>query len=191
MLRLCLLALVLHLAAAAAGAAPVRYALDPARSHVGFTYATGDSTHDGEMPVDSAELRLDLDNLPASRIRVVLDARRARTGFFVATRILKGPRMLDVANHPEVRFRSTRITGRPGAAQVRGRLTVRGVTRPVTLRARIYRQRGTAPGQRDHLLLQLEGTISRAAFGATAFPRLVDDRVGLNVRAVIDRAATP
>jgi len=167
--------------------APQRYRLDAARSTVAFSYMIGDTVMTGQMPVKSAEMALDLDTVPDSRVDVVLDAARARAGVFLATQALRDTSVLDTATHPEIRFRSTRIVGDLSGATITGDLTVRGITRAVTLDAGLYRQRGTPPGDRDNLTVLLTGNVSRSAFGATGYARLVGDTIGIRIVARITK----
>ena len=182
----CLLGL-LALLAPAAIAAPEDYRLDAAPSQVQFTYTLDGNRMTGRMPVRAAGMRLDLRKLPASRVDVTLDASRARAGFFIATEAMRGAKVLDTANHPVIRFRTTEIRGGPRTAKVTGRLTVRGNTRPVTLDAVLGRQKGTPPTERDRLVVLLTGAISRSAFGATGYPDLVGDRIELRIMARIEK----
>ena len=129
--------------ARAAPAAPQNYRLDAAGSQVTFSYTLNGRHVTGRMPVRSARVALDLRRLPASSVRVTLDAARARAGVFFATAAMRGPKVLDTAAHPLIRFRTTAIRGSLRAATVTGRLTIRGITRPVTLDAVLGRQTGT------------------------------------------------
>jgi len=178
---------LLTFVAALAQAAPEHYRLDTARSVVGFTYTLDGTEMNGRIPIRSAEMVLDLDNLPASRVSVTLDASRARAGFFIANDALRGPTVLDTARHPQIRFRSTAIRGSLRAATVTGELTVRGTTRTVTLKAVLGRQQGTAPTDRDRLVVLLTGEVSRSAFGASGYAGLVGDRIGLRITARITK----
>lgn len=182
-----LAAFVLCLAAAAAPAAPERYLLDTDRSKVSFTYTFEGREQSGQMPMHSAEMELDLDNLPASHVNVVLNAGQARAGFLFATNAMRGASVLDTRAHPQITFRSTSIRGSLNGAAVTGDLTIRGVTRPVTLNAGLYRQQGTARTDRDQLVVLLTGEVSRKAFGASGYPNMVGDRIGLRILAVIGK----
>jgi len=181
------LALALCLSATQAAAAPEAYRLDTARSSVGFTYRLGQAETAGTMPVRAAEMWIDLANPPASRVTVTLDASAARAGVFFATEAMRGPQVLDTARHPLITFRSTRITGTLQAATVEGQLTLRGVTRPVTLTAGLYRQRGAQARDRDHLTVLLTGQIDRHDFGASGFADLVGPLIDLRIVARIER----
>lgn len=180
-----LLALVFALAATAPAAAPLRYGLDTRASEVAFEVDMGQSPLRGRMPVAAADLILDFDRAAGSRVRVILDAAGARMAFPFATEAMQGPAGLHTAAHPAIRFESTRITAEGEGARVEGRLTVRGITRPVILHARIYRPKGTAPGERRQLSIRLTGRLSRAAFGASGFSDLVGDEVRLDILARI------
>lgn len=173
--------------ATTAAAAPETWRLDAARSIVGFTYGFAEGDNRGTMPVKSAAMRLDLRDLGASAVEVALDATGARAGFFLATQAMRGPQVLDTAQHPEIRFRSTRISGTLAAARIEGLLTVRGITRPVTLHAGLYRTPETDPATLDRLTVLLTGEIDRHAFGASGFPDLVGPTITLRILARMER----
>jgi polyisoprenoid-binding protein YceI len=180
-------ALALCLVAGAATAAPEAFRLDTERSSVGFTYRFMGGDTRGTMPVGSAEMAIDLRDIGASRVTVTLDPTRAKAGFVFATQAMTGPRVLDTARHPSITFRSTRITGTLQDARVTGDLTVRGVTRSVTLKAGLYRQRGSDPADRDNLTVLLTGAIDRRDFGADGYPAYVGPMIALRIVARIQR----
>lgn len=182
-----LFALALCFIATLGMASPKAYRLDTARSTVGFTYTIDGTPAQGTMPVKSAQIMLDLDNLPNSRVEVTLDATGARAGFVIATQAMKDVKVLNTKAFPEITFRSTALTGDLSGAKVRGHLTLRGVTRPITLDARLYRQRDTDPNDRRNLAVLLTGQVSRAAFGASGYAGLVGDTIGLRIIARISR----
>jgi polyisoprenoid-binding protein YceI len=71
-----------------------------------------------------------------SRIDVAIDARGVDTREPKRDEHLRSADFFDVANHPTVTFRSTRVEAPRGpldALRVTGDLTIRGVSRPVTL----------------------------------------------------------
>ena len=175
------------LAAQAALGAPAAFDLDPKESVVGFTYYLDGKPTEGQMPVGAAVLSLDLDNIAASRIDVTLNPGGAKAGFVIATEALKSASVLDVRDHHTIRFVARRISGSLSGAKVSGDLTVRGVTRPVTLTAQLYRQRGTEVGERDHLAILLTGSLDRMEFGASGYPELVGPQIDLRILAQVDR----
>lgn len=183
------LLIFLCLIAAPLRAEPAAFILDAARSQVTFTYDFQGLPRTGTMPVKSAEILLDLADVPASAVTVTLDPGSARAGFIFATQVMRGPEVLDTATHPTITFRSTSFEGDLSGATVSGELTVRGVARPVMLEAGLYRQAGTEVDDRDNLAVLLTGTIDRNDYGASGFPGYVGPEIGLRVVAIISRAA--
>ncbi|MBO9474150.1 YceI family protein [Shimia sp. R10_1] len=169
-------------------AAPVTYELDQAESVVGFTYYFNENGTVGKMPVETAELSLDLKDVSRSTIDVTLRPDRARAGFLFATEALKGAQVLDVRAHPTIRFVAREITGTVHSARVVGDLTVRGVSRPVALAAQLFRQRGTDAGELDQLSILLTGSLDRHDFGASGYADLVGPTIDLRILARINRS---
>ena len=179
----------LWLAVAGAGlAAPVAYRLDPERSRVGFAVRFGPDRITGEIPVRSADIRVDLRNAAGNRVEVVLDASRAQASFPFATQAMRGPKILDAGRFPTMTFRSTGIRLRSReSAEIAGELTLRGQTRPVTLSAQLFRQRGTEAGDLSRLLLRVRGRIRRSAWGATGWGDMVGDEIDLDMTIRMER----
>lgn len=175
---------------AALWAANTGYALDLDATKIGFEFCINGIWQTGSMPITHSSLDLDPNRLDATRVSVSLNARAAKTGFILATRAMTGPEVLDVARFPSISFTSRRILLGPegrlsGGAQIIGDLTLRGVTRPITLEAELYRPAGSAPNDLSRLDFNLSGSLSRAAYGASGFPTLVKDTVRLTIRASI------
>jgi polyisoprenoid-binding protein YceI len=186
-MRITALIFAAALAAAPAAAAPADYVLEPDTSTVGFETDFGPDRITGRMPVTRADLTIDFDDVASTRIAVTLDVTNAEASFPFAAQAMRGPRVLDAATWPEITFASTAVRRDGDGARVAGDLTIRGVTRPVTLDARIYRQQGTAEGDRSRLTIRLTGAVNRSAFGATGWSDMVGDQVRLDILARIRR----
>ncbi|MCV2889522.1 YceI family protein [Ruegeria aquimaris] len=176
-----------------AAAAPVRYVLDQDRSEVGFSFDLAGTRLRGTMPVARAEVLVDLNDLSRSNVDVTLDVAKARVALPLARQAMLGPEVLWAERYPEIRFVSARVRLGPEGrisegAEIVGHLTIRDVTRPVTLRAALYRQPGSPPEDLDLLEIRLTGSISRRAFGASGRADIVRDRVDLDITATIRRA---
>lgn len=168
-------------------AAPQDYTLDPESSTVAFLWRFGGDQFEGTMDVVQADLSLDFDNVSNSTLTVAVDASKAEAGFPFATQAMRGPRVLDTANHPLITFRSTTVTQTgPGEARIEGFVTARGVTQPTTLTAQIYRAAGTDPNDLSRLTLLVKGALKRSEFGADGWSDLVRDRIRLEITAQIE-----
>jgi polyisoprenoid-binding protein YceI len=169
-------------------AAPVAYSLDPAQSNVAFETDFGPDIITGSIPLNSADLTLDFDQVSNCTIAVELDVAGAEASFPFAAQALKGPKVLDAKAHPKMTFQSTAVKATGEGASVAGNLTIRGVTRPVTLRAEIFRQKGTEAGDRSRLTVRLTGKVNRSEFGATGWSDMVSDEVRIIITARISAA---
>lgn len=177
----------------AALAAPVRYALVPDKSRIGFKFTLNGMSQTGTMPIERADIIIDPQQLSASRVDVTLNVARARTGLIFVTKVMTGPDVLDAAQFPTIRFVSRKIilgeAGRiSGGAKMSGDLTLHGVTKPITLQAGLYRPRGTPADDLSQLDIVMNGHLNRRHFGASGFPDLVADTVTLNISARIKAA---
>jgi polyisoprenoid-binding protein YceI len=118
-----------------ARAAPERYQLDPDHmtmafliSHVGFARMLGQFTRaEGSFVFDA-------DKPAVSDIAVIIDAASVDTQHEKRDQHLRAQDFLWVEKHPQITFRGTSAeqTG-PVTGKITGDLTIRGVTRPVTL----------------------------------------------------------
>ena len=179
---------VLMLAANTASARPAAYHLQPELSSVGFETDFGPDKINGTMPVTSADLTLDFAHVSASKVAVTLNAAGATASFPFAAQAMKGPKVLDIAEFPAIRFTSTSVKEEAQGATITGQITIRGVTQPASFHAEIYRQQGSVDGDLSHLTIRLTGTVLRSAFGAVGWHDAVGDAVRLNILARIERA---
>lgn len=179
--------------ASLATAAPAQgqpYALYSDGSRISFIFTTGSTRQTGTVPVATADIVVDTGNLTRSSATVTADIRRISADLPFVAQAIKSAELLDATNHPIVTFRSRRI--RLGArgrisdgAEIDGDLTLRGVTRPITLQAQLTRPAGSAPDDLSVLYIQLNGSLSRRDFGAVGYAGMAGDRVDLDIRAEI------
>ncbi len=76
---------------------------------------------------------------------------------------LLSPDFFDVERNPDVRFRSTEITGSADELTVRGELALAGVSLPVEAKGRVRGPVDTGAGEK--ISVSLETTIDRTAYG--------------------------
>jgi polyisoprenoid-binding protein YceI len=113
------------------------WTLDPAHSSVTFSAKhMMVTTVRGSMKIRDFDLDLDLDNPEASLVRVGLDAASIDTGQQMRDDHLRSADFLKADEFPTIDFVSTRIV-RTGddTGDLHGELTIRGVTRPIVLKA--------------------------------------------------------
>jgi polyisoprenoid-binding protein YceI len=167
-------------------AGTVAYKMDAANSTVAFETDFGPDKITGSIPLEKADLRLDFASVTNCTVEVALDVTGAQASFPFAAQALKGPKVLAAKDHPRMTFESTSVKGAGDAAEVTGNLTIRGVTKTVTLKAQLFRPQGSSPDDLDHLTVKLSGKVNRSDFGATGWADMVGDEVRIQITAHID-----
>lgn len=100
-----------------------------------------------------------------SSVEAQLDASSITTGNEMRDNHMRSPDFLDVANYPTITFKSTRVEPQGGdRMRVTGDLTVRGVTKPVTLDV-TFNGQGKNPQGAEVAGFTAETSISRKEFG--------------------------
>ena len=125
-------ALVAPVALAPASADAATYSIDGAHTNVGFKIRhLAVSWVRGHFGQPSGTVTIDdAGNLTAIDVTIPVDSidtdNAKRDGH------LKSPDFFDVAKHPNIKFKSSKVTKNGDAFEVAGDLTMKGVTKPVT-----------------------------------------------------------
>ena len=179
------IAMMVWVPVSTAFAAPISYDIVVDESRLEFTYFFGKDKITGRFPDFDADLAIDFDNPPASTVAARISTTTANGGFPFASQALKSERMLNAARFPEITFRSTKVSGTGNTAQVIGDITVRGVTKPVQLTAKLFRDTGTTAAERQNLIIVITGQLNRHDFGVSGWPNDVGETLGLEITARI------
>lgn len=178
------LAIAAFALAQAADAAPRIFIIDGNNARLNFSCdVLGLSEVEGAFTRFVAMVAIDEAAPGETRTVVMIDATSLTTERKAWTEELKGRDFFDVARHPMVDFSSfTAVVQEPGVLNVPGHLTLRGVTRPVTLRVR-YRLPDLAGTGLGHMEASAE--IDRTAFGMDAYDLVLADEVEIEVRGSV------
>lgn len=137
------------------------WTIDPSHSTVEFAIEhLGLATVKGRAPVVSGEIV----GGATPAIRGTVDVTALTTFDEQRDSHLQSPEFFDAARYPELRFESTSITAGDGKLVVEGELTMKGVTKPVTLTGRVVGT-GTDPRGNERVGVELEATVDRTAWG--------------------------
>lgn len=171
------------------------YALDPVHTrvmlavdHAGFSRAIG------TISGTTGTLRLDPGDWSSARVEARVPMQRLDLGDTDWNRATLAGNLLDASRHPHSVFVSERVEA-AGERRLRihGRLTLRGVTRPVVLDAVMNDiRRHPMPPFRRTAGFSAVAMLSRADFGITSWPGVIGDDVELRIEieAVADPDAT-
>jgi polyisoprenoid-binding protein YceI len=127
-------ALTLAFAALALPVAADTYAVDRDHSQVGFQIRHLLSKVRGQFDDYRGTIQFDAAAPQRSAVEFVIEAKSINTFHAKRDEHLRGSDFFDVANHPQITFRSEKVVPLGGGHfAVSGPLTLRGVTRQVTL----------------------------------------------------------
>jgi polyisoprenoid-binding protein YceI len=101
-----------------------------------------------------------------SSVQVSIEAGSVDTREPARDEHLRSPDFVDVAAHPTIDFRSTKVTGSGRRWQAEGDLTIRGTTRPVTLDVR-FEGLEQDPWGGSRAAFSASTELDREAFGLT------------------------
>jgi polyisoprenoid-binding protein YceI len=166
------------------------YQIDPAHSRVGFaTRHMTVSLIRGQFRGFTGTVTTEGDDPRSARVELVVQAGSIDSGIEARDNHLRSDDFFAVEKYPELRFKSTSVEPAGGGRyRVAGDLTIRDVTKPVTLEAElggpVQDPFGNTRGG-----VTLTGAISRKEFGLTANPTIegggpvIADQVTLEVEA--------
>lgn len=150
-------------------------------NHMGFSEYTGQFT----QPTGS--LTLDPKNPSASQVTITFPIDKVSTTVAALDTHLKTPDFFDAARFPTGTFTSTRIVARGTSATITGNLTLKGVTKPVTLAATfIGAGTGVMGAKKTNVGFHATTTIKRSDFGINYGIPLVSDEVRLQINAAFE-----
>jgi polyisoprenoid-binding protein YceI len=181
---------VASLAAGAALAAPVTYQVDPAH-----TYPSFEADHFGGMSVwrgkfDSSSGTIVLDREAGTgTVDISVDAASIDFGHGKLNEHTKSAEMLDVQKYPTATYKGKLADFKNGSpTEVRGELTLHGVTRPLNLKINSFVCKMTPLSKKERCGADASGTFNRADFGIS-----YGDKYGFNmqVKLAIQVEATP
>ncbi|MCP9319610.1 polyisoprenoid-binding protein [Acetobacter persici] len=165
------------------------YHVDGLRTQVVFSVTCLSFSHyHGMFSGVSGSLLLDSAHPELSHVALRLPVQSLMTTAGSVTEALWGEDWLDARKYPDAEFVSTQIVSEgPSQASVSGRLTLHGVTRPVTLHVHFVGA-GTNPLDQAYTVgFEARGTIQRSAFGMRSAMTAVGDDVKLTLTGVFEK----
>jgi len=158
-----IMATALTIIVSAAPAQPTQWTIDDTYAKIGFTISRfGISETEGRFTKFSGKVSTDRPDFINGKIDFTIDVNSVDTDNEQRDNHLRSPDFFDAAKYPQIVFKSKSLQQRSGNQyQLKGDLTMHGITREVTLDA-VYR-----------------GTVPQDPFGNT--------KAGFKISGVIDR----
>lgn len=163
-------------------AAPQTYVLDPSHSFPRFSYDhMGMSKQILRFNKTSGTVVLDKEAKDA-KVDVTIDMTSIDTGFEMFDEHIQGADFLDTAQFPTATFKSSKVVFDGDApASIEGELTIKGITKPVTLTVTSFFNGAHPMLKKDAIGANATGLIKRSEFNAGKFAPGVGDDVTLDI----------
>ena len=165
-----------------ASAEPQSYAIDNSHTFPRFSYSHfGLSTQLSRFNKTSGAIVLD----PATRtgsVNIVIDTTSVDTGYATFDEHIQGADFLDTARFPTATFKSTSVRfegDRPVA--IDGNLTLKGVTKPVTLSVTSFKAMPHPILKKDAIGANATTRVKRSEFNAGKYAPNVGDEVQIDI----------
>lgn len=178
----CLSALLLTMTAAAALAAPETYVLDGSHTYPRFSYShLGLSTQLSRFNTTTGKVVFDKAAKSGS-VDIEIDAKSVDTGSTLFNQHIQGEDFLDTAKYPKAIFKSTNVVFEgEKPVKVEGNLTIKGVTKPVTLTVTSFQAMPHPMQKKDAIGANAHTTIKRSEFNAGKYAPNVGDEVRIDI----------
>lgn len=166
------------------------YKLDPDHTyviwqvdHFGFSTVSGKFMAEGTLTVDNTKPE-------NSSVNVVIHTDSGNTGVAKLDDILKGKNFFDVAEFPAATFKSTKVvvTGKD-TGKVYGTLTLRGISKDVTLDVKLNKQGMHPYFHKDGYGFSATTSLNRSDFNMNGYIPGVSDATKILIQAEAIRAS--
>ena len=167
------------------------YTVDPGHTQIVFAYDhMGFSNNMGVISESTGTLTLDPKNPAAAKVAIDVPVTNIKTGVAKLDEHLAKPDFFDTAKFPKATFVSTGVKpDGPTGADITGNLTIKGITKPVTLAAEFYGA-GKSPamaGGKENIGFIATTTIKRSDFGMGYGVPMVGDAIELKIIAAFQK----
>jgi polyisoprenoid-binding protein YceI len=172
-----------------ASAEPDAYSFDKNHTEVRFCWNhLGVSRQCGHFLKFDGELLYDEKNPEKSSVNVSFKTDSIETFVPLLNEHMRGDKFFDAKKYPEITFKSTKFekTG-PKAGKVLGDLTIKGVTKSVTLDVTLNFAGAHPMSKKPSLGIGAVATVKRAEFGVSQFAPAVSDDISVEIQTELNK----
>jgi polyisoprenoid-binding protein YceI len=170
------------LAVTSAIAAPKTFDIDGSHTFPRFSYSHfGYSTQVSRFDNTTGTVVFDADAKTGS-VDITIDMKSVNTGFADFNGHIQGEDFLDTAKFPKATFKSTKVNFQDGKpASIEGQLTIKGVTKAVTLTVTSFQAMPHPMLKKDAIGANAFTVIKRSEFNAGKYAPYVGDEVRIEI----------
>ena len=164
------------------------YKVDPSHTQVLWTVShMGISPLSGAFGASGGTLELDPRNPSAAKVTVTFNVADMSTTAPAFAKHLSSADFFDVAKFATATFTSTAVRATGNSAKITGNLTIKGITKPVTLDAKFYGAGANPMSKKLNIGFSATASIRRGDFGLGFFLPTVADQVDLHIAGAFER----
>ncbi len=174
--------LILAAASASALAAPETYVVDTNHTYPRFSYShLGYSTQLSRFNATTGSVVFD-SAAKSGSVDITIDTKSVDTGSALFNEHIQGEDFLDTARFPTATFKSTKVIFKgTKPAKIQGELTIKGVTKPVTLTVTSFQAMPHPMQKKDAIGANAFTVIKRSEFNAGKYAPHVGDEVRIDI----------
>ncbi len=162
-----------------------KYTVDPTHAYIHLQYShLGLSNPILAFDKFTVDMDLDVDNPTNTAVSVNIETDSIITGSDIFNQHITGEKWFDTSANPEITFSSSGVTANDdGTFQMTGDLTIKGMTKPVTLDVTINNAMAHPFKKTPVVGVSATGNVNRSEWGLGANAPHISDEVKLEIQA--------
>ena len=149
---------------------------------VKFNYLIGIIPMEGFFALKDSIFVLNFKKPNQSKLNLKFDLNSSSAGFDLATTAMLGETVLYAEKYPYIYFESKNVFSKDNQFNITGSLTIRGITKDVTFKAKLNNPSVLKNKVKNNLQFDIYAELKRSDFNATGYQYIVGDIINLKTR---------
>jgi len=149
---------------------------------VKFNYFLGIIPMEGFFALKDSIFVLNFKKPNQSKLNLKFDLNSSSAGFDLATTVMLGETVLYAKKYPYIYFESKNVFSKDNQFNITGSLTIRGITKDVTFKAKLNNPSVLKNKVKNNLQFDIYAELKRSDFNATGYQYIVGDIINLKTR---------
>ena len=147
-----------------------------------FNYFVGIIPMEGFFTLKDSIFILNFKKPNQSKLKLKFDLNSSSAGFDLATNAMLGKTVLYAKKYPYIYFESKKVFAKDNQFNIKGSLTIRGITKDVTFKAKLNNPTVLKNKVKNNLQFDIYAELKRSDFNATGYQYIVGDVINLKTR---------
>ena len=149
---------------------------------VKFNYFLGIIPMEGFFALKDSIFVLNFKKPNQSKLNLKFDLNSSSAGFDLATTAMLGETVLYAKKYPYIYFESKNVFSKDNQFNITGSLTIRGITKDVTFKAKLNNPSVLKNKVKNNLQFDIYAELKRSDFNATGYQYIVGDIINLKTK---------